>query len=212
MSATKALELYKDGDYAGALRHWLPLAMEGDIDSQAWIGTLYENGHGVDVSDREAFEWYQRSAEGGNCLAQNNVGVMYAHGRGVPQDYGRSAQWFGRAVEQGDMNSMFNLAVFYAKGTGVPKDMDRALHLYSRAAELGHPPSQARLGYLCCGNDGVQKDRVKAFVWLTLAGNHGAGHALTALEPIVEQMSLEEKQEGQEQLARFQSKRILEEI
>ena len=77
-----------------------------------------------------------------------------------------------------------------------------------RAAELGHTPSQARLGYLYCGNDDVPKNRIEAFVWLTLAANHGAGHALNALEPVQEQMSLEEKQEAQARLSGFLGKRV----
>ncbi len=42
---------------------------------------------------------------------------------------------------------------------------------------------------------------MEAFVWLTLAAKHGAGHALASLEPIVEQMSIEEKRAAQAQLA-----------
>lgn len=105
---------------------------------------------------------------------------------------------------------MFNLAVLCAKGKGVPQDMDRALMWYTRAGECGHAPAQARLGYLHCGNDGVTKDRVTAFVWLTLASQHGAGNALTALEPLVEQMSSEEKQEGQHRLAAFRGQRAMD--
>ena len=45
-------------------------------------------------------------------------------------------------------------------------------------------------------------------MWLTLAANHGAGHALNALEPVLEQMSVEEKQEAQARLGGFLNKRI----
>lgn len=209
MTAEAAYALYQKGDYTGALALWLPLADAGDVESQAWIGTLYENGQGVEVNDAEAFRWYLRSAEGGNRLAQNNIGAMYGLGKGVEQDYSQAAKWFERAAEQGDTHSMFNLAVLYSKGKGIAQDIEKAVHWYTQAAERGHVPAQARLGYLYCGNEGVKKDRVSAFVWLTLAGNHGTGHALNALEPLIEQMSMEEKQEAQQLIARFHSRRVL---
>jgi hypothetical protein len=44
--------------------------------------------------------------------------------------------------------------------------------------------------------DGVAKDRIEAFLWLSLAGQHGIGSALTELENVVEEMSSEEKAAG----------------
>jgi len=208
----RAFELYGQGDYAGALACWKILAELGDAESQAWIGTLYENGQGVPLDDAEAFRWYLRSAEGGNRLAQNNVGAMYGLGRGVKQDYAEAAKWLARAADQGDVNAQFNLGVLCAKGKGVTQDMDRAVFWYTRAAEQGHTPSQARLGYLYSGNEGVKKDRVRAFVWLTLASTHGAGHALSVLESVVGQMSSDEKEEAQQRLAEYHSSRVVREI
>ena len=43
---------------------------------------------------------------------------------------------------------------------------------------------------------GVQKDRVEAYLWLSLAAQHGIGTALDALESVVKEMSLEEKNKG----------------
>lgn len=100
MDSPQAVECYKQGDFAGALAIWLPAAQAGDADSQAWIGTLYENGQGVAVDEATAFDWYVRSARGGNRLAQNNVGAMYGMGRGVAQDFAKAADWFAMAAEQ----------------------------------------------------------------------------------------------------------------
>jgi hypothetical protein len=126
---------------------------------------------------------------------------MYGLGRGVEQNDSEALRWLRKAAEQGDPHAMFNLAALLVKGRGGSVDMDEAITWYRRSAELGHVPSQARLGYLLCGNDGVQKNRVEAFAWLNLASQQGAGHALAALETIVEEMSIEEKRAAQEKIA-----------
>ena len=44
----------------------------------------------------------------------------------------------------------------------------------------------------------VEKRRVHAYLWLSLASQHGIGTALEALNGIVGDMSAEEKAEGQQ--------------
>lgn len=89
-----------------------------------------------------------------------------------------------------------NLAVLYTKGDGVPVDQVKAAALYRRAAEMGHYPSQSRLGYIYAQGQGLPKDRVQAYIWLSLASQHGIGTALNALEGVVKEMSAEEKAQG----------------
>ena len=56
-----------------------------------------------------------------------------------------------------------------------------------------------------CGQ-GVPKDRVQAYLWLTLAAQHGIGTALNALDGVVRAMSVEEKQEGMQLVDRWRGK------
>ena len=48
------------GDYATALRHWRPLAKQGDANAQTWLGQMYRMGHGVTRDYKEAvrLRWY----------------------------------------------------------------------------------------------------------------------------------------------------------
>ena len=46
---------YMAENFAGARDIWLPLAGAGDAEAQAWIGSLYANGDGVDINDGTAF-------------------------------------------------------------------------------------------------------------------------------------------------------------
>ena len=195
-SLERGRRAYMAGDFVTARKLWLPLAEGGDADAQAWIGSLYANGDGVEIDDRMAFHWYSKAAEQGNRLAQNNIGAMYAMGKGVEVSLELATDWFTRAAENGDPNSQFNLAMFLTDGRGVTRNLEQAAKWYRKAAEKGHFQSQSRLGHMYATGQGVQKDRVQAFVWLSLASQHGVGTALQALENIVKHMSTEEKMNG----------------
>ncbi|MGD9538722.1 MAG: tetratricopeptide repeat protein [Alphaproteobacteria bacterium] len=196
--------LYMRRDFEGARAIWLELAEAGDAMAQAWMGSLYANGEGVPVDDAKAFSWYLRSAEAGNPQAQANVGTFYIMGKGVARDDAEAIRWLEAAAAQNDANAQFNLAVLCTKGQGVKEDKARAAALYRAAAERGHYPSQARLGHAYANGIGVEKSRVEAFVWLSLAGQHGIGTALQELDALVKLMSIEEKQQA---LAAFEKLR-----
>ena len=134
---------YMAADFTKAMAIWLPLAEAGNAEAQAWIGSLYANGDGVDVDDKAAFAWYLKSAEGGNVQAQNNIGAMYAMGNGVAENPQAAVDWFERAAEAGDAHSQFNLAVLLSEGKGVAMDLAKAAKWYRAASENGHYPSQA---------------------------------------------------------------------
>ena len=67
---------YNRGDYATALRLWLPLAEQGDAIVQLNLGLLYYWGHGVlqdSVQDYvEAHKWFNLAAAQGNLSAAGN--------------------------------------------------------------------------------------------------------------------------------------------
>ncbi|MBM3482722.1 MAG: sel1 repeat family protein [Alphaproteobacteria bacterium] len=193
-SVEAGFELYRKGDFKGALEIWRPLAEAGDPSAQAWLGSAYANGEGVALDDVRAFQWYLRSAEGGNAQAQANVGAFYLMAKGVAKNEAEGVRWLESAAAQGDDHAAFNLAVLYTKGQGVKEDKAKAAALYRQAAERGHYPSQARLGHAFANGVGVEKNRIEAFTWLSLAGQHGIGTALQELEAVVKLMSIEEKQ------------------
>lgn len=95
------LHAYERHDFATALRVWRPLAEAGDPEAQHRLGEMYLLGRGVDTSDREAVQWFGRSAESGYALAQYELGMMYLDGRQVPQDDVQAVMWLTLAAAQG---------------------------------------------------------------------------------------------------------------
>src|SRR5215470_1665163 len=175
----EGIQAYKNGDYATAVREWLPLAQQGDARAQFLLGTLYAQGHGVPQDYGAAAQWFRQAAEQGHVGAQYNLGVRYHEGRGVPRDPAQAAEWFQRAAQQGFARAQYNLGVLYANGDGVPRDASQAAQWFRRAADQEDPKAQYTLGLLYAEGTGVPLDYGEAYVWFTLAAARlppGAAH------------------------------------
>ena len=98
------MDANKRGDYAAALKEWLPLAEQGDARAQTNLGVMYRDGQGVPRDHKTALKWYTLAAEQGYANAQNNLGVMYGEGPGVIQDYVRAHMWGNIAASNGSEN------------------------------------------------------------------------------------------------------------
>jgi TPR repeat protein len=116
------LDALKNGDYATALKEFLPLAKQGNADAQNSVGLMYEAGHGVPQDYVEAVRWFRKAAEQGNAKAQFSLAFKYEEGQEVPQNYAEAIRWYSKAAEQGEAHAQFNLGVMYANGQGVPQD------------------------------------------------------------------------------------------
>ena len=101
------LDAYERGDYAAALKEWRPLAEQGDVVAQYYLGTMYADGEGVPQDPAEATKWFRLAeksirANADEPEAQWALGTMYESGWGVPQDYVLAHMWFSLATAQGD--------------------------------------------------------------------------------------------------------------
>ena len=69
----------------------------------------------------KAVEYFQKSAEQGNAVAQCNLAQCYENGSGVTKNYAEAVKWYRKSAEQGYAAAQFNLGVCYDKGNGVPQ-------------------------------------------------------------------------------------------
>jgi TPR repeat protein len=134
----KGLSAAQNGDFATALREWMPLAEQGNASAQYNLALMYGNGRGVPQDDQAAVKWYRLAAEQGDSDAQYNLALKYGKGEGVPQDYKAAVKWYRLAAEQGIAIAQSNLGLMYANGEGVLQDNIYA-HMWSNiAASLGN--------------------------------------------------------------------------
>jgi TPR repeat protein len=64
---------------------------------------MYEDGKGVTRDLEQAVSWYQKAAEQGNAVAQNNLGLMYLNGSGVKKDSSQAVYWLKKSAVQGNL-------------------------------------------------------------------------------------------------------------
>ena len=65
----KGLDAYDSGDYAAALKEWLPLAEQGDASVQYNLGQMYYKGLGVTQDYTRAHMWWNIAGSLGNKFA-----------------------------------------------------------------------------------------------------------------------------------------------
>ena len=101
------------------------------------IGTLYDNGKGVQQDYAEAKRWYEKAAAAGLSNAMFMIGFLYDTGKGVRQDYSEAKRWYEKAAAAGMIEATFAIGALYEMGHGVPQDYAEARA--KRALPVGVP-------------------------------------------------------------------------
>lgn len=136
---------YLRGDYAVAMREFLPPARRGDPAAQIAVGWHYDNGLGVAHDDAQAFQWYRRAARQGCAIAQSYVGSMLVEGAGVRRNYREARRWLQLAARHGDPDAYYTLGMLHRDGLGARRNAVEAYKWFALAAESeGDPPGRAR--------------------------------------------------------------------
>jgi len=111
----RGVDAYDAGDYATALREWLPLANQGHAYAQFNVGLLYDpiklyqcgnrrcstadalalgagvRSMGITKTFDEALTWYRRAAGQGHARAQNKIGIIF---EALLDDKTRALMWY----------------------------------------------------------------------------------------------------------------------
>jgi TPR repeat protein len=101
----QGLSAYNSGDYAKAMKIWLPLAQNGDTASQAGIGFMFHKGLGVTMDNGKAAYWLRKAAEHGQPEGQMLLGSLYFYGAGVEKDYIKAYAWCDLAQDGGNADA-----------------------------------------------------------------------------------------------------------
>ena len=147
---------------------------QDDVIAQSY----YKRGHYY--FDRkefsEAIKWYQKAAERGYAIAQNELGYCYVCGYGVSQDYDEAVKWYRKAADQGHAGAQSNLGLCYKNGYGVNQSYSEAAKWYRKAAEQGDAGAQTNLGFCYEYALGVSQDYDETVKWYRKAVDQG--HAI----------------------------------
>jgi len=129
------------------------------------LGAAYLTGRGVPQDYAQAARWYERAANSGDPLAQNEIGYFYQTGIGVARDPARAVQWYQRATDGGFLEGKVNLGLAYLWGIGVKRDAQLGYELIHQAALRNCGLADAYLGEMYYFGLGIPVDRVAARSW-----------------------------------------------
>jgi TPR repeat protein len=127
-------EAYEKGDYATALKEFMPLAEAGQTSAEAAVGQMY---------------FLEPAAGKGNARAQFLLGKLYLSGEGVAAaDPAKAAVLTKAAADQGLVDAQVDTCAFYYQGVGFPKDLVQAYLYANLAAQQGNQDGTAILTLL----------------------------------------------------------------
>ena len=130
-------EGFNNENYEPAFNKLHDLAILDNMEAQARIAWMYENGQGIEKDHKKAIYWYTKSAEQGDAFSQNILGLFYKDGKIVEKNYQEAFKWFTKSAEQEYSYAQLNLADMYILGKGVDIDYEKATYLLMKADESG---------------------------------------------------------------------------
>ena len=160
--ALNCLNAYSDRNWAAALPACTREASAGNQSAQRNLGSMYDQGLGVNKDPAQAVLWFRKAADTGNRDAIFQLATMYEQGRGVPQDQKQALDWFRKAALLGDGDSQVKLGRAYLDGKGVDRNEGEASAWFQRAADQGNLYALNRLGAMYADGKGAHKDEARA--------------------------------------------------
>ena len=154
------------------------------------LGTMYENGQGVEKDDVRAFGYYSRLANENASTPPSSleasivarsfvkVGEYYREGlpdAGIAADSTRSVNLLMHAATYfGDADAQYEIGRLYLTGEGIGPSVLQGARWLSLAARKGHVAAQAMLGDLLFNGDGerLPAQPVEGLMWLTISHDH----------------------------------------
>ena len=89
--------------------------MEGQPKSMCEFGTMYKKeGYWIVQSDKDASDWWLKSAEMGYAPCQFNIGAAYLIGSGIEKDLSKAKYWLQQAIDSTNKKFSESAKVIYA--------------------------------------------------------------------------------------------------
>ena len=90
-------------------------ALEGQPKSMCEFGTMYKKkGYWIVQSDKDASDWWLKSAEMGYAPCQFNIGAAYLIGSGIEKDLSKAKYWLKQAIDSTNEKFSESAKVIYA--------------------------------------------------------------------------------------------------
>ena len=178
----EGVNAYLANNYELAMARLKPFAESGNAKAQAYLGSMYEGGHGIERDYAEALRWFLMAAEQGDSYSQAHAGYLYEQGFGIVRDEKRAAELYEKAGDQGFAWAQMSLGLLHINGRGVSRDIAKGIGLLRSAAEGHNARAQYNLGWAYESGTGVPQDREQAIAWYRKAAQAGEPQARARLQ------------------------------
>lgn len=150
----------------------------GKSEAQYALGRMYENGYGVEKNINDSLNWYKKSANSDNILAQLYLAKMYEDEKLKIKDMKQAIYWYTKSAQNGNEIAQFNLgSIYYDRES--PLESIKWLEM---AAAQNYKHSYYLLGLVYLNITGKAIDYKKAFAYFSkgTAANDKYSEMLTA--------------------------------
>lgn len=160
----------------GLLAAYISRAENGDLQSQLFLGVMYDKGIAVDPDPAEAFYWIRAAADSGDTRGLSLVGRAYGAGRGVTRDNEEALLWFHKSAQA--LLGEFALEKTTAFG-GTAESLVQA----AESRKGRHDLAKVWAGMMYLTGQGVEQSDTEAVRWLKvgLEEDHPYARPLLAL-------------------------------
>ena len=124
-------QAFRKGDYDRAFELWKPLAENGDLEAEYYLGIHYYLGLGVIKNHKMARQWYEKAAVKGHPSAQLSLGTMYQDGDTVTQNFVTAYMWYYASAIQGNEVAPKKMNILRREMKLFPNQVNRAEELAS---------------------------------------------------------------------------------
>ena len=127
------------------------------------LGTLYENGQGVEKNNTTALSHYVLADQMGLSQAKYKMGLICEFGQcGVGLSYEVAYDIYKEASDFGSSDAQCQLGGLYERGHGVEQDLQKAAYYYKLSSDNGNGRAKFLLADLYLKGIGVEKSLTEA--------------------------------------------------
>lgn len=149
-------------------------ANAGITEALFQLGSIYEDGYGVQADYQMAFDYYDKSAATGNIEALAHKAILEEQGKGVAKNIEQAISDYKIAASQGDSTAMVNLArIVLSNKKSSTNDKKNTVVMLEKAAKALNPEAMFMLGNLYMEGKTVKADLQKALKYYRSAFSFG---------------------------------------
>lgn len=156
----------------------LELSNEENPYAFYYMGSLYENGNGVEQNNNLALSYYITADKMGLPQAKYQMGLTCEFGRcGVTQSYEVAFKIYKEAADLGHSDAQCQIGGLYERGYGVEQNHETAAHYYKLASDQENERAKFLLADCHMNGIGVNKNVTEALKLFHQAANLGNGNS-----------------------------------